>query len=166
MTLAQLKRDAQNGKLALEMTEWYGKTDMPERLKGVRNVVGANTVCIKLQNADGKISELRFESATLVDYQKETLTIYNAGIRDMTEEERQVYNESRRERQTYEERNPYSDSYWHMKSWFKNCKFPYLDGSSEFKQGKRLQYVQDGVRIIDRAIKGDAILKYNVIERA
>ncbi len=49
LTLADLKRDAKSGRLRLEFVERYGK-EIPEHLQGIREVIGANSVCIKLRN--------------------------------------------------------------------------------------------------------------------
>ena len=51
-TVAELKRDANGGKMSLEMIEWYGKTgdEIRETLRGIRKVLRANTVAIILLN--------------------------------------------------------------------------------------------------------------------
>ena len=77
MKLADLKRDAASGKIKLELVERYGKTgeEIPERIRGIRTVSKINTVAIFLANADGVESELRFDSAKLVEYDGKSLTI-------------------------------------------------------------------------------------------
>lgn len=47
-TLADLKRDAANGKIKFELMERYGKTgdEIPEKLRGIREVEKVNTVGI------------------------------------------------------------------------------------------------------------------------
>lgn len=161
-TLAELKRDAKAGKLSLELTERYGGTDFPERMAGKRKVVGCNTVALKLLNHDGKESEMRFGYASLIEYTAETLTVYNAGFRELNDEERRELNRAIEERKRYQMENPYSDSFWHMKRFWSESKYPYLYDCGEMKQGKRLQHTKDGDIIVDSAIKGDAILKYKV----
>ena len=66
-TVAELKRDANGGKMSLEMIEWYGKTgdEIKETLRGIRKVLRANTVAIILLNRDGNESEMRLNSAKL-----------------------------------------------------------------------------------------------------
>lgn len=157
-TLAALKREAKTGNMYMMMIERYGSTEIIDRLKGVRPVIGCNTVSLKLRNQDGKESEMRLESAALTEYTGDTLIIYNAGRRDLTAEETAILRQAEAEKKRYQEQNPYSESFWHMKVWFKNCPFPYLAGYETVK-GKRYE----GGRIIDNSIKGDAILKYKVV---
>lgn len=161
-TLADLKRDAKSGKLSLEMIYRYGE-EIPERIKGARRVVDANTAAIKLMTNDGNISELRPEAAALIDYTPDSLTIYAAGLRDLTQEERAEMDRANKERQRYQEANPYSESYYHMRAFWKNSRFSYLDGAGEYKNGKALRRTADGDKIQDRSIKGDIILKYKVL---
>lgn len=161
-TLADLKRDAKSGKLSLEMIYRYGE-EIPERIKGARRVIDANTAAIKLMTNDGNISELRPEAAALIDYTPDSLTIYAAGLRDLTQEERAEMDRANKERERYQEANPYSDSFWHMKAYWKNSRFSYLDGAGEYKNGKALRRTADGDKIQDRSIKGDIILKYKVL---
>lgn len=161
-TLAELKRNANTGSMVLEMTERYGNTDLPERLRGRRKVTGANTVALKLRNADGAESEMRFGSASLIEYTDNALIIYNAGYRELTDEEMEELNRAKEERERYQKEYPYCDSFWHMKAFWKASKYPWLYDCGELKQGKMLRHTKDGDRIQDNAIKGDAILKYNV----
>lgn len=158
-TLADLKRDANSGRMYMMMMERYGSTEIIDRLKGVRPVLRSNTVAIILRNQDGRESEMRFENAALTEYTGDTLTIYNPGERDLTPEEQAVLNQAEAERERYEKENPYSESYWHMKQFFKNCPFPYLAGNETIK-GKRYQY---NGKIQDNKIKGKAILKYKIV---
>lgn len=157
-TLADLKRDASTGRMYMVMTERYGSTEIIERLKGVRPVIKVNTVAITLQNADGQSSDLRFNFASLTEYTGDSLVIYNPGVRDLTAEEKAELNRADAERKAYEQKYPYSESYYHMKAFFKNSPFPYLAGCETVK-GKRYERGQ----IIDNQIKGEAILKYKVV---
>ena len=56
-TLAQLKRDAKNGNLVLEMVERFGKTgeDIPPRLRGPRPLVDSNSVAIMFMEQSASI---------------------------------------------------------------------------------------------------------------
>lgn len=159
-TLAQLKRDANNGKMSLKMIEWYGKTndDIPDRLRGVRKVKKSNTVALILLSADGKESELRFDSAKLIDYTDNSLIVYAPAQRDLTEEESMVLREIERLEKEYYERNPYGEFYWQKKRYFENCSCPWMSGY-EMIRGKK--YMYNG-KVMDNSIKGDIILKYNV----
>lgn len=161
-TLADLKRDAKGGKLSLEMLYRYGE-EIPEKMKGARQVIDANTAAIKLMNHNGEISELRPEAAALIEYTPDTLTIYAAGYRELTQEEAAEMDRANEERKRYQEANPYSDSFWHMRAFWKNSRFSYLDGAGEYKQGKALRRTSNRDKIQDRSIKGNIILKYRVL---
>lgn len=162
-TVAELKRDANGGKMSLEMIEWYGKTgdEIRETLRGIRKVLRANTVAIILLNRDGNESEMRLNSAKLVDYDGENLTVYEAGKRDLTEQEQRILDEWQRIEDDYYKNNPYGDAYWKRKDFFAKCACPWLTGY-EFVKGKYLTYNGDKRVILDRSIKGEAILKYKV----
>ena len=159
-TLAQLKRDANNGRMNLELIEWYGKTndDIPKRLRGVRKVKKSNTVALILINADGKESELRFDSAKLIDYTDDSLIVYAPAQRDLTEEESRVLKEVQRLEKEYYKQNPYGEFYWQQKRYFTNCPCPWMSGY-ETVRGKR--YMYNG-KVMDNSIKGDIILKYKI----
>lgn len=161
-TLADLKRDAANGKIKLELVERYGESgdEIPERLRGIRTVSKVNTVAIFLINNDGVESELRFGFAKLVEYDGENLTIYTSGERDLTEQERKVLADWQQIEDDYYQSNPYGDvyGYWKRKDYFKNCPYPWLAGHETIR-GKRYNY---NGKILDNQVKGNAILKYRV----
>lgn len=161
-TLADLKRDAKSGKLRLELIECFGKTgeEIPEQLRGVRDVASVNTVGIKLRNARGEESELRLERASLIEYRENTLTVYNPGYRALTKEERAVLVGEKAFREDYQRRNPYSDPYWAVKRYYKDSACPWMYGMETIR-GKRYQCGEDRVR--DAAVRGDAILRYRVL---
>jgi hypothetical protein len=159
-TLAELKREANTGKLSMEMIEWYGKfgDDIPERLRGIRKVKRSNSVAVILLNADGKESELRIDSAKLIDYDGDSLIIYNAGEREPNEEERAVLNEIKKIYEKYAD--TYNGGYWQVKDYCKNCPCPWMYGMSETIKGKRYQTYNGKVR--DNSIKGDVLIRYRV----
>ena len=159
-TLTQLKRDARNGGLFLELVERYGSAEnIRENMKGKREVIGANTVAIFLKNTDGLKSELRFDSAKLIEYTEETLTVYEAGERDLTADERAFLDEWERIEREYIEQNPYSDTYWKKKFHFEKSPFQYLNGWDKVR-GKRFKLYEN--KVVDDSIKGAAILRYKV----
>lgn len=162
-TLADLKRDAANGKIKFELLERYGETGeaIPERCRGIRTVQKVNTVGIMLVTADGLTSELRFASAKLVEYDGKFLTIYERGERDLTEQEQKILAEWKRIENEYYQQNPYGNSYWKKKEYFKNCPCPWLAGHETIR-GKR--YTYNG-KVRDNQIRGNAILKYRVYEQ-
>ena len=162
-TLVQLKQDAKSGRMSMEMIERYGAygEQIPEKLRGIRRVVGANTVALHLQNNDGNISELQVKCASLVEYDVDTLVVYEAGLRDLTDEERTILAEWKRIEDEHIKQNPFGDTYWKRKNYFATCTCPWLDGGDAVR-GKRLEYVCGTPKIRDNSIKGEAILKYRV----
>ena len=162
-TLADLKRDAMSGNMSMEMLEWYGKTgeDIKPILRGIRKVEGANSVAISLLNNDGNISELRFSSAKLIEYDGETLTFYAAAHRELTEEEQAILAEWKKIEDEYEKQNPFGNCYWKKKDFFRKCSCPWLDGN-ETVRGKRMEWVNGRNMIRDNSIKGEVTLKYKV----
>lgn len=162
-TLVQLKQDAKSGRMSMEMTERYGAygEQIPEKLRGIRRVIGVNTVALHLQNNDGNISELQVKCASLVEYDADTLVVYEAGLRDLTDEERTILAEWKRIEDEHIKQNPFGDTYWKRKNYFATCTCPWLDGGDSVR-GKRLEYVCGTPKIRDNSIKGEAILKYRV----
>lgn len=160
MKLADLKRDAASGKIRLELVERYGKTgeEIPERIRGIRTVSRINTVAIFLANEDGVESELRFDSARLVEYDGKSLTIYERGERELTEQERKILADWQKIEDDYYKQNPYGDAYWKKKDYFKKCPCPWLNGY-ETVRGKYYNY---NGKVLDNQVRGNAILKYNV----
>ena len=162
-TLAELKRDAGSSKLSLELTEHYGETgdEIKSTMRGVRKVIGCNSVALSLLNHDGNISELRFGSARLIEYGEDTLTLYLAAHRELTEEEQKIIDEWKKIEDECMAKNPFCDTYWKRKDYFAKCSCPWLDGG-ETKRGKKLEYVKGRPMIRDNSIKGEAVLKYKV----
>lgn len=162
-TLADLKRDAESGKIAFELVERYGKTvgEIPERLQGIRLVQSVNTVSIYLVNHNGQISCFDYKPASLIEYTEDTLTVYSAGERSLTDEERNILNRWKEIQYEYEKVNPYSDVYWKKKAFFYDeyPKYRYLAGFEKCC-GKRFKYSSETV--LDDRIKGKAILKYKI----
>ena len=162
-TLADLKRDAQSGKLSLELIERFGQTgnEIKSTMTGVRKVVGCNSVSLSLLNHDGNISELRFGSAKLIEYGEDTLTFYLAAHRELTSEEEKILAEWKQIEDKCMARNPFCETYWKRKDYFAKCSCPWLDGS-ETKCGKKLEFVNGKPMVRDNSIKGEAVLKYKV----
>ncbi len=162
-TLAQLRQDAKSGRMSMEMTERYGNIgeQIPEKLRGIRRVVGSNTVALHLRNKDGKISELQIKYASLVEYDGDTLTVFEAGLRDLTDEEKTILSEWKGIEDEHIKLNPFGDTYWKRKNYFAQCPCPWLDGGDSVR-GKRLEFVCETPKIRDNSIKGAAILKYRV----
>ena len=161
-TLADLKRDAKAGKIRLELIDRYGKTgeDIPERLRGIRDVAGVNTVALKLRNSRGEESELRFSRANLMSYDGETLTVYAAGYRDVTEKERAVMAEAEAVKADYEREHPGSDSYYKVLRFYAESSCPWMRPYGDETQGKR--YDAQLNKVLDKSVKGEVVLRYLV----
>ena len=158
-TLAELKRNANAGRMALELLEWYGESGegIPERLRGIRKVKRANSVALILENASGAESEMRIEAATLVEYDGEYLTIYQAGKRPLNQAEYQIMLQVRK---LYEEyKDTYSGGFWQVRGFLQDSECPWMAGD-DFRYGKK--YDRSRNVVLDKAIKGEAILKYKV----
>ena len=161
-TLAELKRNANAGHMALELLEWYGETGdaIPERLRGIRRVKRANSVGLILENASGADSEMRIEAATLVECDGEYLTIYQEGKRPLNDTERRVIGEALKESGNYYDGSELAVSeYWTIRSHLERSVCPWLNGDG-FRCGKRYDPYKNVIH--DRAIKGEPILKYKV----
>ena len=161
MTLADFKRDVVNRKIKLELVERFGKTgeSISERCRGIRTIQSVNTVGIVLETTDGLSSILFFPPAKLIDYDGKSLTIYDRGERDLTEQERKILVDWQKIEDDYYKQNPYGDAYWKKKDYFKSCPCPWLDGHEAIR-GKRYNF--NTGKVIDSQIRGNAILKYNV----
>lgn len=171
MSFAQLKRDAQSGKLHGELIERFGETEIIERLRGLRRVVGANTVGITFLNSDGKRSECRVERAALMEYTGDTLTIYNPGLRDLNDEESRIIQgwkdiENTDDYQRRAEIDALSDgssTYWQKVGYFRKSGKKYLTGGEE-QNGCKFDFNTGKIR--DKSVRGDAILKYKMTMEA
>jgi hypothetical protein len=168
-TLAQLKRDAKTGKLSGEMIVRFGKTEIPERLKGIRPIVDANTVSIKFQNADGKKSDLPIECASLVEYDDVNmlLTIYSAGYRELTADEQRIKDEWQEVCSTEKYKNQAhtdiisdgSQTYYQKKYFFEDRGYGYLMG---YKKEKGMIFDSNTGKVKDNKIKGNIELQYKL----
>lgn len=166
-TLADLKRDAKNGKLFGVMTVRCGSNDIPERLSGKRQIVDANSVAIFFLTNDGKKSELRIERASLLEYTEDTLTIYNEGFRDLNNQEKAIMQEWKVIANTPENiRQSEIDSltdgsqmFYKEKAFFHNKGYSYLMG---FDEEKGLKYDFNTQKIRDKNIKGTISMQYKL----
>ena len=78
--------------MSLELIEWHGG-DVPERLKGIRRVLWPRSYGFDLMCMNDTISELRIESAKLVDCDGNYLTVFKPAERPLTEEEQNILQE-------------------------------------------------------------------------
>ena len=178
LSLARLKRDAASGRMSLEMLVRLGEpaTDenTPERLKGVRKVVGANSVALKILTADGtKESELRLDRASLTEYDGETLSTFYPGLRPMTADERKVMNEWKaiENDPEYQERLKWdcltdgSSCYWKKKRFFENAGMTHMLGYEKVRGMKldaRALYEGEENCVVDESVRGRLMMQYRV----
>lgn len=162
LSLAALKRHANSGAMSLEIIERFGKPieEQKASMQGIRKVLRANSVALVLLNHDGQESQCRIdEGAELVEYDGETLTIYRAGLRELTTEEQSLFIQLKKKQEEYLTRYPHADTYWMKKAFFRDSKCPWLEGDDVIQGMKYLSWEH---KVMDRKVRGDAILKYKV----
>lgn len=174
MTKAQLMRDAHSGILKLELLpEGTWASGIPDRIKGIRKVIGANTVSLFLERADGNgSSTLDLGPACLVEYEKDHLKIYKPGHRKPTAEEQAILDEWAAVTQTekyqkdleYDLMTDCSLTYWQKIAFFEKRNALYLTGYRDRQHGAKLDVnVHDSEeRISDKNVRGDLSLSYRV----
>lgn len=168
MSRAQFFKDCkENNNLTLtliggENYEWL-KEKRPHALKP-RAISKLQTNAIYLEGTEnyGRGSYLEIPQSSLMEYDGKTLSIYNFGIREMTEEEKENEQKAIEERKTYEIKNPYSESFWHMKEWYSKCSTPWIGTMLDWIKGKKRGQGNDYNRIMDKSIKGKLVLQYKV----
>lgn len=167
-SLAALKRDANEKKLKVVMTYRYGEK-IPERLQGVRTVVGANSVALLISTQNGEISELRIKYSALIEYTGDKIIVYNAAERELTPEEEKCMAEwdviyKTPKYQEHLKTDLLCDTnyiYWKRKDFFKKNKKEYLLGY-EFKQGKKMNWQTH--KVIDMHIRGERSIEYSIVK--
>jgi len=161
-SLAQLKRDANSGKLSAELVYRFG-AEIPERLQGVRKITRSNSRAIFFQNADGRESECRILSAALCEYSENTIKIFRFGSRPLSAEESSALSAWNVEEEQYRIRNSqwtYANGiYWKKKEFFHKRGMDYLLGY-EFVNGKKYDYATGNV--FDYSVRGDLELEYKI----
>lgn len=169
-TLADLKRDLNKGdKIIMTFNAMEGSSDRIKQFIGVkRYIISKNTTGIKIspdKNATKGIFLEFPKKASLCEYDGETLKIYDAGFRELTEEEKRVKNNvpSRREENkeaVYNELiTDVSVFYWKDKQYYKENNMEYLSGHETIKG---LRYHYNTGMIEDESIKGLLSLEYKI----
>ena len=145
-----------------ENYEWI-KEKRPQNLRprAIRKIQ-TNAVYLEGEENRGQGSYLEIPQASLMEYDGLTLNIYDYGIREMTAEEKRNCELALAERERYEKENPYSESFWHMKDWFKKCSTPWIDCCTEWIKGKKRGQGDNYDKILDKSIKGNLVLQYEV----
>lgn len=166
-SIAELKRNAKTKLYEAKMVLRNGSTDIPEKLQGWRKIVNANSNSIFLLNNEGKESELPIGRASLVEYDGNNLTLYNAGYRDLNDGECKVMDEWQEHCKTKEykqkeniDRNiDTSMSYWEKLAFLEKRNMEHLMGTDK-KCG--LIYIARLNKVQDDSIKGDICMKYEI----
>lgn len=112
---------------------------------------------------------MRIERASLLEYTKNTLTLYNAGFRELNEEEQTIMNEwkdieNKPENIKQSEIDMLTDGssmFYKKKMFFHNKGFLYLTGVEE---EKGLQYDFNTSKIRDKSIKGTISMQYVLVK--
>ena len=119
-----------------ENYEWI-KEKRPQNLRprAIRKIQ-TNAVYLEGEENRGQGSYLEIPQASLMEYDGLTLNIYDYGIREMTAEE--------------------------MKDWFKKCSTPWVDCCTEWIKGKKRGQGDNYDKILDKSIKGNLVLQYEV----
>lgn len=144
-----------------ENYEWI-KEKRPQNLRPRKiSKLQTNAIYLEGEENKGKGSYLEIPQSSLMEYDGKTLCIYNYAAREMTEEEKRNEQLALKEQERYNQENPYSESFWHMKAWWAKCSTPWVMGSSWIK-GKKRGQGNDFYKIYDKSIKGNLILKYQI----
>ncbi len=166
-TKSAFMREAKDGHIKLKLIggvnyEWL-KKKRPNALDS-RAIIKTQTNAVYLYGPEnnGQGSYLGLPPASLLEYDGNTLKIFNPGVREMTAEEKANLHKSEAERKAYNEKNPYSDDFWHMREFFKNCSTPWIYSGFDKIKGKRAGQGSDYGKIFDDSIKGDMVLMYEV----
>ena len=169
MSRAEFFRDANKKQLTLTLVggvnyEWI-KVKRPQNLKP-RAICKVQTNAIWLEGSenDGKGSYLDMPPASLMEYDGEKLKIFQPAVREMNAEEKANQAKAEAEQARYTADNPYSDGYWHMKDFYRNCSTPWISPMLGTVKGKKAALGSDYGKIVDKAIKGTMILEYLVSE--
>lgn len=159
-SLSELKRNAMEKKIEMRLSPVGMWSDgLPERLQGWRKAISANSNSITLLNGEGRESKLYIDCASLIEYDNNRLTVYAAGLRELTDNEKKIINEWSAVQKERAEKYPYSDDYWAKKSFFEQRKAEHLLGY-EYIRGCKYDY--NTGKVYDKKIKGNVQLQYEI----
>lgn len=174
-TLADFKRDVKNKSIQLALIKRENESIEPEW----RNVVSSQTNgCYLTYSTEqinkpyfneirGKGSWLPFSKATLMEYTSDSLKIYRAGFRALTEDEQKAMDEWKKITDTKEYQDQHtvdlltdgSLTFYQKKSFFQDRNMLYLMGL-ETERGMKYDFNTGLVR--DEKVRGDLVLEYMV----
>ena len=127
----------------------------------IRNITRIQSNGFYLSQDNGKDSYLEFPKASLFEADEKGFKIFEAGLRELTEQEQAVKdNEPKDEKQ--EKIDMMSDGstmFFRRKKYFSEKGFNYLFGNNK-QEGKRLTFKEGNPIIQDESIKGKLILEY------
>ena len=171
-TLAQLKRDLTIGQ-CLTQTSFHGKTE-GKNIGVPRFIVKKNTqgICLNEDKTAARGSYLDYPPASFMEFDGETIKIYNSGSRPLTEEEKRILKEQPRDdkQDSIDMMTDGSTMFHRRKSYFQKSGKYYLFGVS-IESGKRLitgtrQTLEDGSfsdwKVEDNKCKGEVVLTYDI----
>lgn len=168
-TFSELKRLADTQSAFIEMVYRFGD-EIPDRLKGVRQLVGSKTKAILIKTNDNRISHLEIDNTNLIDITDNALIVYNAGLRELTQAEkdileawRKIANEPNNQRQAETDLlTDGSTMFWKKKRFFMDRNASYLLGY-EKERGEKYDYNTGKIR--SDKVKGDKIMEYRIIQK-
>ena len=164
-TLADLKRKLIIGTPITLIYARQGLASNNKRLNLLRYVIKTQTNGIYLaedKNAT-KGSFLELPKASLMDFTEGILSIYTTGLRDLTEEEKQIIaNQPKDEEQSRIDMiSDGSTMFYREKAYFKEKNAEYLFlGNSKVIMG--LSFDSNNNKVRDETLKGDLDLKYKI----
>jgi hypothetical protein len=168
-TFAELKRNADSGNYYIEMVYRYGD-EIPDRLKGIRQLVGSKTKAILIRTNDNKVSQLDIDNTNLIDISDNALIIYNSGFRELTNQEQEIMNIWKKianepDNQKQAETDLLTDGstmFWKKKGFFTGLNAGYLLGH-EKEKGEKYDFNTGKIR--SDKVKGDKIMEYRIIKK-
>ena len=163
-TLADMKRDLKTGTKVILKSITMKVGDELKSSDINRTVLKVNTTDICFLKDDGKKSYLSIPKASLLEYDGKTIKIYRAGIRELTDEEKQIMDNKPKDDKQFEI-DMLSDGnvmYRREKRYYESIGKEYLFGNCK-KDGKRLTHKDNKVMIEDDSIKGDISIIYEVV---
>jgi hypothetical protein len=144
------------------LVERYGKTgdQLPKASRGVFSVVAIRSNALKLADAKGNKRTIPLNTSSLLDYDGETLIVYNPGMRDLNEKEKAVMDEWKKVQTAYLSTHTHYGLNQVCVDFFQNSRCPWLVGSMEMIRGKR--YDCEVGKVVDNRVRGERILMYRV----
>ncbi len=169
-TLADLKRDLKVGvKIKMIFNHNEGNSERIKQYMQVERYIvktKSNGVEISKNKEDKKGSFLDFPKASLTEYKDNIFTIYGAGFREMTKEEKRIrdnvpsHRKENKEAVMQEALCDGSGFDWKDKQYYKDNNAEYLAGHETVRG---LCYHYNTEKIEDDTIKGEKELAYEII---